>query len=59
MRTSPSRPTAGRARQTRRIPDESFFYERLVPILLLILGLVMAALIIIAAGVLLGFIQYR
>ncbi len=48
-----------RTRHTQRIPEQSFFYDRLVPILLLILGLVMATLIAIAAGVLLGFIQYR
>jgi hypothetical protein len=59
MKMSSSHQSVERARHTRRLPDQSFFYERLVPILLVILGLVMAGLIIVAAGVLLGLVQYR
>ncbi len=59
MASNSSHTPEERTRHTRRLPDQSFFYDRLVPILLVILGLIMATLIVIAAGVLLGFIQYR
>lgn len=55
---SPNQPEE-RTRHTKRMPDQSFFYDRLVPTILVVLGLIMAMLIIIAAGVLLGFIRYR
>ncbi len=44
---------------TRRAPSQSVLYDRILPIVFIALGIIMAALIIIAAGVLLGFIQYR
>lgn len=48
-----------RVPRTRRMPKDSFFYNRLVPVLFLVLALVTLTLITIAAGVLLGFIHYR
>jgi hypothetical protein len=46
-------------RHTRRVPSNSVFYDKLFPILLIALGVLTVALIAIAAGVLLGIIQYR
>jgi hypothetical protein len=37
-----------------RMPENSVFYNKLVPILLGILGIIMVALILIAAAILLG-----
>jgi len=37
------------------MPEDSLFYDKLVPILLIVLGVIMALLILIAAGILLGF----
>jgi hypothetical protein len=41
-----------------RMPDESSFYNRIVPVVLALLGLLMVILIVIAAGVLLGFVAF-
>ncbi len=46
-------------RSQAHIPSNSVFYEKIVPILLVGLGLIMLALIVVAAGILLGFISYR
>lgn len=46
-------------RTSHRIPSNSHFYERIVPWLLLLMGIVMAALILFAAGVLLGFVPFQ
>jgi hypothetical protein len=40
------------------MPKNSLFYERVVPILLAGMAVVMAVLILLAAGVLLGFISF-
>jgi hypothetical protein len=40
------------------MPDESSFYNRIVPVVLALLGLLMVILIVIAAGVLLGFVAF-
>lgn len=44
---------------SQRMPSESVFYDRIVPILIAVLGIVMLAIIIIAAGVLLGYVSWR
>lgn len=44
---------------TRRMPERSLFYDRVVPLILVSLGIIMALLIVIAAGVLLGLIHYQ
>lgn len=41
------------------MPAQSIFYDRLLPIIFIVLTAVMIALIVIAAGVLLGFVHYR
>ncbi len=41
------------------MPENSIFYEKIVPALLLALGLLTAALILIAAGVLLGLVPFE
>lgn len=46
-------------RHARRMPAQSIFYDRLLPIIFIVLTAVMIALIVIAAGVLLGFVHYR
>lgn len=38
------------------MPADSVFYDRMVPIILLSLGVVTIGLILVAAGILLGFI---
>ena len=40
------------------IPDHSTFFERVVPALLVLMGVVTVVLILLAAGVLLGFIHF-
>jgi hypothetical protein len=40
-----------------RMPDDSVFYEKIVPILLIGLAAVMVILILVAAGVLLGLFR--
>jgi hypothetical protein len=59
-RVSPPRrrrpdPTRGRS----HVPDESVFYTKVVPLLLVAMAVVMAALILIAVGVLLGIVPFR
>lgn len=41
-----------------RIPEDSVFYTRLIPALLIGLGVLMVVLILFAAGVLVGWIQF-
>jgi hypothetical protein len=41
------------------MPQQSVFYDRVLPIILIVLAMVMIALIVIAAGVLLGIIHYQ
>ena len=41
---------------TNRMPADSVFYDKLVPILLITLGIIMVLIVIIAAGILLGLI---
>ncbi|HEY5983095.1 MAG TPA: hypothetical protein VIU38_06440 [Anaerolineales bacterium] len=41
-----------------RLPQNSFLFEKLVPALMIGLGLVTIVLILFAAGVLLGLIQF-
>ncbi len=40
------------------VPKNSVFFERVVPALLVFMGVLMVALIVVAAGVLLGFIHF-
>jgi len=42
-----------------RMPADSAFFERVVPVLLLVLGLATVGLIIYAAGVVLGFVPFQ
>jgi hypothetical protein len=45
-------------RQKSHMPQHSVFFERVVPILLVVLGIVMAALVLFAAGVILGIVRF-
>ena len=56
---SATKPPQDSHQHTRRIPEQSLFYDRIVPLILIALGIIMGVLIIIAAGVLLGFIHYQ
>lgn len=47
-----------RVRQKARMPENSLLFEKIVPALLIGMGIVMVILIIVAAGVLLGFISF-
>ncbi len=42
-----------------RMPEQSIFYDRIVPLMLIVLGVVMVGLIVFAAGVLAGLIPWR
>lgn len=46
-------------RSLSRMPSDSLFYGRLVPVILIVLGIVMFVLIIIALGVLLGIVPFQ
>ncbi|HEY3345784.1 MAG TPA: hypothetical protein VGJ97_12690 [Anaerolineaceae bacterium] len=41
-----------------RMPAHSLFYERIVPLLLVVLGVIAAGLVLFAAGVLLGIVKF-
>ena len=45
-------------RQKSHMPQHSVFFERIVPILLVIMGIIMAALVLFAAGVILGIVRF-
>jgi hypothetical protein len=42
-----------------RIPAGSLLYERIVPLLLVVMALVMLIIVLIAAGILLGIVPYQ
>ena len=50
--------SSGQRPAPHRMPNNSLFYDRVVPILLIGMAVVMVALILLAAGVLLGFISF-
>lgn len=47
-------PTTGKS----HAPKDSVFFEKIIPALLIFMGVLMAVLILVAAGVLLGFIHF-
>ena len=51
-------PNQTRTNSKSHIPGNSTFFEKVVPALLILMGIVTAALILFAAGVLLGFIHF-
>ncbi len=59
-KSAPRRPFLSRLKPSgSRVPEDSFFYTKLIPVLIITLGVIMVALIILAAGVLLGFVPFR
>ena len=44
---------------TSRIPSGSVFYRRVLPVFLVVMGVLTLGLILVAAGVLLGFVPWR
>jgi hypothetical protein len=51
--------TDDRENKPSRVPADSSLYNRVLPVLLILLGIVMVGLIVVALGVLLGFTPYR
>lgn len=45
-------------RKKSHMPEQSFFFEKILPILLIGMGILMAVLILFAAGVLLGVVHF-
>ena len=41
------------------MPSDSLFYDRIIPILLVVLGIIMFILILFAFGVLLGIVPFK
>jgi hypothetical protein len=54
-----AKPAARPRRARSRVPEDSIFYTRIVPLLLIFMGIVMTALILVALGVLLGWVPWR
>lgn len=40
------------------IPSNSFLFEKIVPIALIVMGIIMVGLVMFAAGVLIGIVQF-
>ncbi|MFN2149495.1 MAG: hypothetical protein ACK2T2_14000 [Anaerolineales bacterium] len=51
--------TDDRENKPSHVPADSSLYNRVLPVLLILLGIVMVGLIVVALGVLLGFTPYR
>ena len=51
-------PNPTRVTETSRITGKSMLFEKIIPALLIVMGVLMAALILFAAGVLLGIIHF-
>lgn len=49
---------ADKKRATSHIPRDSFLFEKLVPISLIVLGVITLGLILFATGVLLGIVKF-
>ena len=47
------------SRDKSRAPENSVFYDKIIPILLIAMAVLTVAFIVIAAGVLLGFVPYK
>ena len=45
-------------RQKSHMPQRSVFFEKVIPILLVMLGMIMAGLVLFAAGVILGIVRF-
>jgi hypothetical protein len=56
MRVNMPNPT--RATETSRITGKSMLFEKIIPALLIVMGVLMTGLILFAAGVLLGIIHF-
>jgi hypothetical protein len=51
-------PNSTRANDGSHIPEKSMLFEKFIPALLILMGVLMVALILFAAGVLLGIIHF-
>ena len=51
-------PTQSRPNNKSRMPENSIFFEKMIPALLVVMGSLMIILILFATGVLVGLIQF-
>jgi len=51
-------PKQTRTNNKSRIPPNSLWFEKVIPALLILMGIIMFGLILFAAGVLLGFVYF-
>ncbi len=58
METNDQQKRKSAQRGQSHMPENSLFYEKVIPILLIVLGIVMVALIVFAAAVLMGVIKF-
>lgn len=47
-----------RANRKSHMPKDTFLFEKIVPVSLVVMGIIMLGLILFAAGVLLGFVKF-
>ncbi len=53
-----TKPEKAGPRATSHMPEDSVFFEKIVPVLLIVMGVLMAVLVLFAAGVLLGIVRF-
>jgi hypothetical protein len=58
MQDRKTMPTTSRPASKSRVPERSLFFEKIVPVSLIALGVITAVLILFALGVLLGLIRF-
>jgi hypothetical protein len=51
-------PNRTRAKNKSHIPSNSLLFEKIIPALLILMGVITLGLVLFAAGVLLGFVQF-
>jgi hypothetical protein len=51
-------PNSHRTNGRSHIPSNSFLFEKIVPMALIVMGIIMLGLMLFAAGVLLGIVQF-
>lgn len=58
LKAKKDRPNPALLRQKSRIPPGSLLFEKVIPVLLVILGIVMLGLVLFAVGVLAGLVRF-
>ncbi len=57
MSSNEPKPKPAPSRGVRRIPEQSFLYDRVIPVALIGLAILMVVILLIAAAILLGLIR--